>query len=233
MKPITMFDRAWEHASKLSLATWIRVLGLYFYSSQAHSYELFYRQLSVDLEDIGLNYTTVLARSRLQIITPLFIIGLAVYALRRGHLSVLAGEWSAGRAHAGKWSWLRRGKAWLKPLCWSLVSIVCLLAMTGYIIATYDANNRIRASAAAIRDGRTITEVESETGMSILNVRMPEASIEPVAATDVPAVLKGLAGRQLLYIGQKDNTLVLFDPIVDRAVYVPRNSVVLSVNADP
>jgi hypothetical protein len=109
-----LLDRAWTWVSTLPLATLITLLGLFFYTSLARDYEAFYGSLSVPLQDIGLNYAAVLARSGDQIVTPLFLIVLSYSLLRRARQAATEGEWRAGRAHTGRWRRLRVSRAWSK-----------------------------------------------------------------------------------------------------------------------
>jgi hypothetical protein len=63
-----------------------------------------------------------------------------------------------------------------------------------------------------------------------MNVHVREARIEPVAKTNVAPATSELAGRPMLYVGQADGTFLIFDPTTDHAIYLPRNSVTLSVS---
>jgi hypothetical protein len=211
----------------------ITLLGLFFFSGQAARYNSFYSPLSVNLEDIGLNYTAILARSGEQIITPLLLILLSYYTLRRAQEAAKEAEWRAGRAHTGRWRWLRASRAWSKSIGWLIVMAIAVLALLAYVIELYSIEDRTKASVSAVREGRAIEGIESKSGFSLLNVHVRQARIEPVTAANVPPVVRELADRPLLYIGQADGTLVLFDPTVDRAIYLPRNSVILSVAEPP
>lgn len=177
-----MWVWTWEHAAKLSLATWTTILGLLFYTAQANNYELFYHRLSVDLEDVGLSYIAILAHSRQQIIYPVILILLSVLTLREWFQVEGVGKSSAGQAGAGGWS--RVG--------WIVITVACVLAFWAYtIIVAIVGDNRIRASATAVRDGHAIQEVKS-LGLPVLNVQVREATIEPVGgANEAPAVRQG------------------------------------------
>jgi hypothetical protein len=102
-----------------------------------------------------------------------------------------------------------------------------------YVIEGFSADGRIEAGVSAVREGRAIGEIESTNGLSLLNVHVRGATIEPVTTANVPSAILKLAGKPLLYLGQADGTLVLFDASVDRAIYLPRNSVMLSVDSLP
>jgi hypothetical protein len=235
MKPSSL-DRAWSWASTLPLATLITLLGLYFYSGLASRYEAFYSPLSVNLEDVGLNYSAILARSGEQIVTPLFLILLTYFTFRRLREATTEGEWRSGRAHTGRWRRLRASRAWLKPLGWLILAVVATVAFADYAIELQSFEERTKASVSAVREGRAIDGIETASGRyTLLNVHVREARIESVTNPNpnVPLAVRALVGRPLLYVGQADGTLVLFDPTVDQAVYLPRNSVMLSVGSEP
>jgi hypothetical protein len=227
-----LLDRAWTWVSTLPLATLITLLGLFFYTSLARDYEAFYGSLSVPLQDIGLNYAAVLARSGDQIVTPLFLIVLSYSLLRRARQAATEGEWRAGRAHTGRWRRLRVSRAWSKTYVLITLGLVVILVFGLYVIDLYSRDEEIKAATTAVRDGQAIEGIESKSGFTVLNVHVREAQIEPVAKTNVAPSISGLVGRRMLYVGQADGTLVLFDPAADRAVYVPRNSVTLSVGSE-
>jgi hypothetical protein len=86
MKP-TLVDRTWLWITTIPLATAVTVLGLFFFRAQALLYDSFYGSLSVNLEDVGLNYTTILARSGDQIVFPLAVVLLCFYVLRRAQMA--------------------------------------------------------------------------------------------------------------------------------------------------
>jgi hypothetical protein len=114
MKP-HILERVWLQALKLPLATWLTLLGLYFFYTQASSYNDFYGPLSVNLEDVGLTYTTILIQSGEQIVVQLFLVVLAFYTLHRGLQITREGRWIIGPMYHGKWSKLRQLGTPLKP----------------------------------------------------------------------------------------------------------------------
>jgi hypothetical protein len=192
----SLLDRGWNWVSSLPLATLITLLGLFFFSGQAARYDSFYSPLSVNLEDIGLSYSTILARSGERIITPLFLILLSYYMLRRAQEAAKEGEWRAGRAYTGRWRWLRASRAWSRPFWFILLGFVAMGALAVYeveLITTQE--DRIKASVSAVREGRAITEIKTTTsGFTILNVHVHKARIEPVTAANVPPVVTDLRG---------------------------------------
>jgi hypothetical protein len=227
-----LVDRMWSWAATLPLATVLTLGGLYFFASQFQLYSSFYGPLSVDLEDVGLNYVTILAHSTNQIAMPVILTLLGIYTLRRAQQARTHGEWRAGRAYTGRWRRLRQSRAWLKPIGWLILGIVLTFALAVYVFDTYAVEGRIRSNVSAVRDGRAVAEIKGPVSrLSLLNVYVRAATIEPVAAANVSPAVRKLAGRQLLYIGQSDGTLVLFDPTVDRTIQLPRNSVVLSLDS--
>jgi hypothetical protein len=231
MKP-SLVDRAWAWLSTLPLATVIVLLGLFFYSGLAADYEAFYSPLSVELRDIGLDYTAILARSGEQIATPLLLVILSYSMLRLSREAATEGELRAGRAYTGRWRWLRVSRAWSRTFASAIIAVVVALVFIVYELEVYSIKDRTKASVSAVREGRPIEGIKSKNGFTLLNVHVREARIEPVAKTNVASAITKLAGRPILYVGQADGTLVLFDPMTDRAIYLPRNSVTLSVGSE-
>jgi hypothetical protein len=226
----------WEQASNLSLASLITVLGLIFYGLKARDYEVFYHRLSVDPKDVGLNYATVLTRSTQQIITPLILMVVAIYTYRKSRISEAVAKWKAGRVHAERWLRIRRGRIWIAATVWFLAFVVSTSAFLFYCSTIYFADGSIKLSADTVIEGKSIvTGVRTPStpltpsGLSVLNVQVRSAWIEPIQAGSVPPGLKGLSGQHLLYLGQADGTLVLYDPTGGQVVYVPRGFVLLNV----
>jgi hypothetical protein len=141
-----LLDRAWTWVSTLPLATLITLLGLFFYTSLARDYEAFYGSLSVPLQDIGLNYAAVLARSGDQIVTPLFLIVLSYSLLRLARQAATEGEWRAGRAHTGRWRRLRVSRAWSKTYALITLGLVVILVFGLYVIDLYSKDEEIKAA---------------------------------------------------------------------------------------
>jgi hypothetical protein len=123
----TALDRVLGHASKISLGTLVTLLGLIFYGLKARDYEVFYHRLSVDPKDVGLTYATVLTRSTQQVITPLVLMFIAIYAYRQSRISEAVAKWKAGRVHAERWLCIRQGRIWIAATVWFLtfIAVVC------------------------------------------------------------------------------------------------------------
>ncbi len=158
---------------------------MFFFTGFAARYEEFYGSLSVGLEDIGLDYGGVLARSGEQIITPVFLVILSYSLLRLAQETAKDGDWRAGRAHTGRWRWLRTSRAWSRPFAWLILAAFVALALAGYAVELYSIDSRVKAAATAVRDGRPIEGIESKSGFTLLNVHVREARIEPMAKTNV------------------------------------------------
>jgi hypothetical protein len=54
-------------------------------------------------------------------------------------------------------------------------------------------------------------------------------SIEPAGDRAKAQVVSALSRRKLLYLGRSAGMIVLFDPAVDRAVYVPSSTAIVRV----
>jgi hypothetical protein len=167
----------------------------------------------------------------------------STYLNTRGHLYVgeswiseAVAKWKAGRVHAERWPRIRQGRIWIAATLWDLAFVISLLACLIYCSTIYFADGSIKLSTDTVIEGKSIvTGVRtpgtpwSPSGLSVLNVQVRDARIEPIQAGSVPPALKGLTGQHLPYLGQSDGTLVLYDPTGAEVVYVPRGFVLLNV----
>jgi hypothetical protein len=82
--------------------------------------------------------------------------------------------------------------------------------------------------AERVTDGEPVGPIRIP-GITLLDVSARRASIEPTGDGAKAQAVSGLSRRELLYLGRSAGTIVLFDPAVDRAVYVPSSTAIVRV----
>jgi hypothetical protein len=181
---------------------------LYAYLSTC--YERFYGALGVSPSDVGLSYAGTLARS-VGFVVLLIVIGMAVALM-------LAAE-ADGKSIRERWS---TNVAWFT----FFAGVFLLVGLVRPYQGAWTAANDVRA-------GRPVGPVllsEEALPLPILAIHADPASVEPAGNPgDAPAAER-LRGRKLLYLGQSNGTVVLYDATVQQAVYVPASAVILHVS---
>jgi hypothetical protein len=195
--------------------------GLFMYAYLSICYDRFYGSLGVDPNDVGLTYAGTLARSSGFVITTLFIIAYCSSAL-------------IGALHGARY---RRLHATDSPEMYRRLAAVSLVVVGG--IAFYLSPPMVRASDAAreVRAGRPVAPVpftflftpDLALPIPVLAIHADLVTVEPAGKpSDSPAAQR-LQGKKLLYLGQSDGTVLLYDATVQRTIYVPASSMVLQV----
>jgi hypothetical protein len=229
-------DQEQDHASEAgrprrqALAAWRETLGalppvlalvavlLYGYLSIA--YDQFYRRLGVDLSDVGLSYTGVLARSSGFVVA--YLLGVAL----------LVGLVVTSRLHVDQRRRLDPAKAARDArLLGAVTAVVALLLAATLVFPLVDAGNAAHKAQVGIPVGpvRQRGYLGPISELPIVAIRADLATVEPAGKPgDAPAADR-LRGSHLLYLGQSGGTVVLYDPAVQQAVYVPAASIILRV----
>jgi len=188
---------------------------LYAYLSLA--YDRFYHGLGVDLSDVGLSYAGILARSAGFVTFSLLLLGLVgSYPL-----------WARRQRHD-----LRRPSEERVLLVGAMV--ILLLLLLGPILAAERAAREVRSGKVvdAIEfPGRYVPDLPSFfPRFVVLAIHADPATIDPMGKpSNAPATVQ-LQGHKLLYLGQANSTVLLYDPAVQQAVYLPAGSVILHVS---
>jgi hypothetical protein len=195
--------KALDHLPGLIVAS-----GLLLYGYLSLNYYSFYSHLGVDPNDVGLSYTGTLARS------SGFVL---VYFLPALTLLVPPTRW-------------RRGSKWLRRAQWAawLAAITILGVVIGSIHGTTSAAVRHVEAGAPVRPVEAQLPLMRMT-LVFLAIHADPAYVEPAGkAGDFPG-FERLRQKNLLYLGQSNGTVVLYDPALQEAIYVPASSIVLHV----
>ncbi len=191
---------------------------LYAYLSLA--YDRFYHGLGLDPSDVGLTYAGVLARSAGFVTFCLIVlVQVAPYPL-----------WAWLEHRAG----LRQKRGHLSSA--GIVGTVLIMALL--LLGPFPAAER---AASHVKSGKPVDAIEFPGSYApdppsffqrlvVLAVHADPAAVEPIGKPDDAPAAARLQGRKLLYLGQADSTVVLYDPTAQEAVYLPAGSVILRVS---
>ncbi len=209
----------------LTQSTVLVTLGaVWLYIMMSLTYDAFYGPLGVDPSDVGLSYTTILARSTgLGLLLSISIIGIV--------LSVIVDwifEW------IGSGIQVRRRRAIRLSVNWFWVAALLLLFS---ILTTRDNITRAGHAAAAVRQGRAVVPIGRF--FTVLPLRADPVAIQPAGEAKAFPAIAGfrcdptdylLPCDKLLYLGQANGVVVLYNATKDQSVHLPASSVVLRIS---
>jgi hypothetical protein len=171
-------------------------------------YEVFYGHLGVNPADVGLSYAGTLARS------AGFVVAFLTGAVLLFPLLPFARPNSPPPGNV-------RRKLGLLILAFALA----LVSAVGLSSA--------QAAASKVEAGKPVNPPDIEGPIPIplvvLAIHADPATVEPTGKRGDSPAAERLRGRELLYLGQSDGTMVLYDAAARRAVYVPASSIILHV----
>jgi hypothetical protein len=217
----------WLDTGKLALAAVI------WYGFLWISYNRFYEPLGISPNDVGLNYATILANS----------VGAAVAFLIPFLLAITSFLYLAVTSRVLAW-FMSRGNRARPPnsASASLFNIrnassaiaVTVLASTGFLVYLFPVRASIEAQRA--KHGRGASPLYTLGAPApVLTIRAdPVISIQSTAVKKAgeSVAVESLSSNGLLYMGQANSVIVLYDSLKRRAVYLPASSVVLTVDTE-
>jgi hypothetical protein len=180
---------------------------LYAYLSLC--YDSFYRSLAVEPSDVGLSYTGTLARSSGFVIVYAFMVA---FVLQPGMLRRAEPELGEPSPR------MRRIEILMG------VGLLVVVFAWPFIGAT-EAANAVKAGEPV----RPLLLPAPIPPLPILAIRADPATVEPAGKPGEAPAAERLRGRRLLYLGQANGTVVLYDAVEQHAVYVPASSILLKV----
>jgi hypothetical protein len=198
----------------------LALVAILLYGYLSIAYDQFYRRLGVDLSDVGLSYTGVLARSSGFVVA--YLLGVAL----------LVGLVVTSRLHMDQRRRLDPAKATRDTRRLSAVNAVVAVLLAGTLVfPLVDAGDAARKAQVGFAVGpvRQRGDLGPISELPIVAIRADPATVEPSGKPgDAPAADR-LRGSHLLYLGQSGGTVVLYDPAFQQAVYVPAASIILRV----
>jgi hypothetical protein len=191
------------------------------YSILIVSYERFYGPLGISPSDVGLTYITILAGS-----TGLFLTFILYYVLVYGLVFLILVAVHTIRRR--KVSWIRyRG-----PIRNAMFGLLCLVLLSAGLILPLQAT----LAAQKVQEGYAVykpTLIPSwyfEFPLTVLSIHADYASIEP-SSSSAGAAIGAIRTRPLLYLGQANSTVVVYDVVAQQALYLPAASIVLTIRS--
>jgi hypothetical protein len=198
----TSWDLLWKEALDHLPAITIAG-GLLIYSISISFYEIFYGRLGVDPNDVGLTYAGTLARSS-GLIAAYIIVAIVIFALRHFYLQ--------------------------DPSIWR-IRLYMLSVMLLIIIALGCPSLRAEQAANAVKAGKPLRPIAmpGRNQYPLLTIHADPVTVEPSGKPDESPATDRLKCASLLYLGQAGGTVVLYNPAIQQAVYVPASAVILHV----
>jgi hypothetical protein len=184
---------------------------LLIYGYLSICYDTFYGSLGVDPNDVGLSYAGTLARSSGFVIICLIVFGYFALQIPYTRMRTRRARREDPTAKTSRLT-----------IVVSIVGTTVLLAIVGRVplLLAEDA-------AREVQGGWPVGPVRMV--VPVLAIHADPVAVEPAGKPgDFPAAQR-LRGKKLLYLGQSGGTVLLYDATVERAIYVPANSIVLHV----
>jgi hypothetical protein len=200
----------------LAAATWYGFLWI--------TYNQFYEPLGITPSDVGLNYATILANSVGAAVA--FLIPLVVLIIALITLAVSVRFRGYRYSPATQVYWRPR-----LPLVTRRLLVILGLVVIAFLVYTFPVT--ARKEAQKVIDGRAVSPLHAFASPApILTIHAdPVIIIKSVGAKKAGeiAAVESLAPTSLLYMGQANGMIVLYDSSVDQAIYLPASSVLLTV----
>jgi hypothetical protein len=185
------------------LAPLLLAAGIVIYGILGLGYDQFYGRLGIDPAAVGLNYGTVLSHATGFVAVVLISVSAGVVVLISG--------------------WRRRGRSNSSWMALGLILSLFLLYVPYLFIVS-------RNSADAVANGRPVAPIAS-LGLTELAVHADPVTIEATGKAGEVTAIDRLVGRtDLLYMGQGNGIVVLYDPSTQSALYLPSSSILMKVS---
>jgi hypothetical protein len=185
--------------------------GVLIYGSQRIFYDRFYGSLGVDPSDVGLSYTETLARSTGFVIISLVLLAtlaMGIPSVERGFRYTMRQDPSEKMSRS---------------------AVVVLVLGTALFLGVVGVIPWLGAEEAArdVQAGRPVGPIRY--GLPLIAIHADPVWVEPVGKPGDSTAAERLRGRHLLYLGQSEGTVLLYDAFFQRAIYMPASSIVLQV----
>jgi hypothetical protein len=188
--------------------------GVLVFAIQYSAYQSFYGSLGVDPSDLGLSYARVLAGST-TLVSTVLIAPFLGFLMVVAFFSFAAPSTEAER-EPGTRTLTRPMMVFLGLFVAAATAVypIRLLAHTG------DIGSKVRA-------GQPVTY----NGGAIIPMHADPVTVQPAGKPDDAPALKLLQARnRLLYLGQSNGTVVIYDPDGQHAVFLPASAVIITVS---
>jgi hypothetical protein len=209
---------SWFDPSKLAL------IGLVWYGFLWLTYNEFYEPLGITPTAVGLNYATILANSVGAAVA--FLIPLLVLILGLLFLAIIV-RWVEYEFVDGEYR--RSEYTTIARIAFTAVGIIFIFFL--FYLLPVSAGNE----AQRVTRGEAVHPLHAfPSPAPVLTIQAhPVIAIKSVGATRAGEVVavESLAATGLLYMGQANSVIVLYDSSRRQAIYLPASSVVLTVKS--
>jgi hypothetical protein len=211
------------------LVSTLTLLGILLYGVVYGAYDKFYGELGVDPSDVGFGYASILAHSTGFL--TIFFRRLAYFSLYPAVLVIgliVALRFFAQSSSITNVVFAYQWRRQVVTICFFAIvvpALVLALLEGPYGELLKGATRR----ADLVTAGHAVQPMRGKGGYLTLAVHADPVSLEVVNKPEESPAIKRLKALSLLYLGQANNLLVLYDVKRHRAIYVPSSSVVITV----
>jgi hypothetical protein len=213
-----------------SLAAVLALGGLIVYTLLYVAALRFYRPLGVSPTDVGLDYGTLLAQCAFTVVAPLtaaalVILVVAVFANRVGRLHHSEPRGAHGADRRALWP------AWASPRAKRFLAVVLLVYLilyfgVGLAFVAEDESDQIRLGRPP---ATTLLGIASlPWSGEIVTVDWTQGV--PIGVSELDAPLRD--GSCMVYLGGSNGSIVLYDPLADRAMHVGTSAARVAVQPE-
>jgi hypothetical protein len=200
------------------LASTLAIAAGAWYALLTLSYDQFYRRLAVSLGDVGLSYTAILANSvgtAFGIVVFIVLISLPIIAMRK----------------------VRRRETWRQESFKGFVRRVMTFSLVGcFVLAVIALPMLSSANFKRVVEGKAVLPPRLPVAnFAILPIHADPVAIEPKNGNTLRGISTHMAkydsesGARLLYLGQANSQLVIYDSVEDHVVYVPSSDAIVRI----
>jgi hypothetical protein len=209
-------EKRWMNALNELIPT-LAVIAAAWYALLTLSYDQFYRRLSVSLSDVGLSYSAILANS----VGTGLAMGLLVVLLSFPILLM--------RRLRGNEEWDEESFRRFARRVFASVLIFCaILAMTVLPALSSNGFHRVTEGKAVLPPRLPLAN------FAILPIHADPASVQPkdsetAQVIGVESSDDSESRARLLYLGQANGELVLYDSVAQHVVFFPSSDVIVKI----
>jgi hypothetical protein len=205
----------------------LALAGAIWYGFLWISYNRFYEPLGIIPSDVGLNYATILANS----------VGAAVAFLIPLAAIVISLVIFATSVRLRGYQYSRERQSWVVlVLTRAMRNTLIIFGIIGMAFLIYTFPVTAQTQAQKVIAGRAVTPLHSLwwSPAPILTIHAdPVIAISSTGAKKAgeSVAVETLAPTSLLYMGQANGIMVLYNSSTDQAIYLPASSVLLTIEA--
>ena len=197
--------------------------GIVAYGVLAICYDRFYKALGISSADVGLTYGNVLANSTGMILLIILVLIFLTITKVLDWVNRFFGRLSTRHQQHLQGGKLRRTWAHTTNLIAAILTLVLMYWALG-ALSTDSAQ-----AADAVKHGRPV--VSPHIGpTTILVIHADPVTIQPATTISQELIDQYIQNRKMLYLGEANGTVVLYDSQAQEAIFLPATSIILSIS---